>query len=455
MRVEFEIPDAVFEEMLGHVVLPRVARVRYAMPTPAALSDVSEVVRLQLRSLEIRSSIGEGQSVAIGAGSRGIGSLPEIVRALVEELKAWGARPFIVPTMGSHGGATPEGQKEVLAHLGITEESVGAPIRSSMEVVTVGRTADGSSVYMDRLASEADSIVFVARVKPHTAFRGTYESGLAKMVAIGLGKQAGAAATHARGFGEMARMVPEMAEVALKAAPIRFGIAVLENAHDRPFRIEAVPASRTLADEPALLRQAKAAMPRIPFDAIDVLVIDQIGKNISGDGADPNITGRYPTPYASGGPIVNKQVVLDLSEGSAGNANGIGLADYTTLRLARKMDLAKTYPNALTSTVPGPVALPMVLPSDRLALAAAVLTCNAVGREPRVVRIVDTLHLEDFWVSEALLDEVARDSRMEVTGGPQPFGLDGAGDLEDLAAFVPRGAPEGVPEAVAQAAEPW
>jgi hypothetical protein len=286
---------------------------------------------------------------------------------------------------------------------------------------------------MDRLAAAADGIVFVARVKPHTAFRGAYESGLAKMIAIGLGKQAGAAACHAGGFSEMARMVPLLAEVAIASAPVRFGLAVLENAHDQPFRIVAVPASRILAEEPALLTEAKAAMPRIPFDQLDVLVLDQIGKDISGDGADPNITGRYPTPYASGGPTVNKQVVLDLTEQTAGNANGIGTADFTTLRAARKFDLGRTYPNGLTSTVVGPVRLPMVLPSDRLALAAAVVTCNAVGREPRLLRIKNTLHVSEFWVSPTLLDEVRQDAAQRVTAEPRPLPFDAAGDLTDLA----------------------
>jgi hypothetical protein len=432
MRIELEIPDAMFEEMLAGVAFPRMSRVRYDIPTPEPLRDVAGEVRRRLRVTEVRESIGPGQSVAIGVGSRGISRLPEIVRAVAEELRAWGAVPFIFPAMGSHGGATAGGQTEVLEHLGVTEERVGAPIRSSMDVVEIGRTFEGTPVYLDRTASKADSIVFVARVKPHTAFRGTHESGLAKMIAIGLGKQAGAAATHARGFGQMGRMVPEMAAVALKSAPIRFGVAVLENAYDQPFRIEAVPATRILPDEPDLLRQASAAMPRIPFDVFDVLVIDRIGKNISGDGADPNITGRYPTPDASGGPSVNKQVILDLAEGSAGNANGVGTADFTTVRLARKMDLAKTYSNALTSTVARPVALPMVLPSDRSAIAAALLTCNAVGREPTLVRIVDTLRLDQFWISESLLEEASADEHLRVTSEPTPFAFDHGGNFMDL-----------------------
>ncbi len=298
MRIEFEMPEAVLHQLLDPVALPQVARVRYEMPTHPPIADVRAAVAAALRHVDLADMVRPGQRIAIGVGSRGIARLAEIVAALVAELRAVGAEPFVVPTMGSHGGATAEGQREVLAYLGVTAERVGAPVISRMETTEVGRAADGTPVHVDTAALAADGIVFVARVKPHTAFRGPYESGLAKMIAIGLGKQAGAAACHARGFGHIARMIPALAEVALARAPIRFGLAVLENAHDQPYKLLAVPAARILADEPALLEEAKRAMPRIPFEQLDVLVIDEIGKNISGDGADPNITGRYPTPNA-------------------------------------------------------------------------------------------------------------------------------------------------------------
>jgi len=432
MQITFEVPEAILHELLDPVALPQVARVRYEVPTPARIDDIAAAVHEQVQRAEVAASVRPGQRIAVGVGSRGIGQLPSIVAALVAELRALGAEPFIVPTMGSHGGATADGQREVLLNLGVTPERVGAPIVSQMDTVEIGRAADGTPVRMDRLAASADGIVFVARVKPHTAFRGAYESGLAKMIAIGLGKQAGAAACHARGFSQMARLVPLLAEVALASAPIRFGLAVLENAHDEPCTLLAVPAGRILADEPALLDQAKAAMPRLPFEQLDVLVIDQIGKDISGDGADPNITGRYPTPDASGGPQVTKQVVLDLTDASDGNANGIGTADFTTVRAARKMDLGRTYPNGLTSTVVGPVRLPLVLPSDRLALAAAVLTCNAVGRGPRLLRIKNTLQLGEFWASDALLDEVRQDPTQHLLEGPQALAFDAWANLPDL-----------------------
>lgn len=433
MRIEFEVPEAVLHDLLDPVALPQMARVRYTIPTPPPLMDLHAVIHAEMVRTNAAAGIRPGQRIAVGVGSRGIARLPEIVAGLVAELRALGADPFIIPTMGSHGGATAPGQREVLEHLGVTEERVGAPIHAQMETEEIGRAPDGTAVRLDRLALAADSIVFVGRVKPHTAFRGPYESGLAKMIAIGIGKQSGAAACHAQGFSQMHRLVPALAEIAIARAPIRFGLAVLENAYDQPFKIQIVPADRILADEPALLLEAKAAMPRIPYPQLDVLVIDQLGKDISGDGADPNITGRYATPDASGGPEVNKQVVLDLTEATDGNANGIGMSDFITLRAARKMDFGRTYPNALTSTVARPVALPMVLPSDKLALQAAILTCNAVGRPPRVLRIRNTLRMDEFWVSAALLDEVNADPAEAVIEEPAPVAFDQEGNLHDLA----------------------
>jgi hypothetical protein len=223
-----------------------------------------------------------------------------------------------------------------------------------------------------------------------------------------------------------------LADVALTRAKFRFGIAVLENAHDQPYKLVAVPAERILIDEPSLLDEAKAEMPRLPFDQLDVLIVDQIGKNISGDGADPNITGRYPTPYAEGGPRVTKQLILDLTAETDGNANGIGTADFTTVRAAAKMNFGMTYPNGLTSTVVGPVALPMILPSDRLAIAAAVLTCNAVGREPRILRIANTLGLDEFTISASLVTEAEADGRLHLMAEPAPLPFDADDNLRDL-----------------------
>jgi hypothetical protein len=433
MRISFEIPEAMFRTMLDGIEIPPMACVRYDQPTPAPLGDLESLAREGMRAADSDRVFRRGDRIAVAVGSRGIARLPEIVAAVVDEIKTCGATPFIVPAMGSHGGATAEGQRAVLAHLGITEEAVGAPIESSMETVVIGTTADeGAPVYLDRLAAAADGIVPVVRIKPHTAFRGPYESGVAKMLAIGLGKQTGAASTHARGFGVMDRMVPAMARVVLERAPVTMAVASLENARDEPFKLVVLPAGRILADEPALLDEARAAMPRLPFDRFDVLIIDRIGKNISGDGADPNVTGRYPTVDASGGPVVNKQVILDLDPASAVNANGLGTADYTTVRAVSKMSLADTYPNALTSTVPGAVKIPMMLPSDRAAFQAAILTCNAVGRPPRIVRIENTLQLSTFWVSEALVADAEAEPAATVVDAAAPVRFDARGNLPDL-----------------------
>jgi lactate racemase-like protein len=432
MRVEFEVPEQMLHGFLDPVQIPSMVRARYHMGGPAPVGDIAAVVAEQVGRPEFAGLDWAGKRVAIGVGSRGIARLAEITTALVSALRALGAEPFVFPSMGSHGGATAEGQRDVLAHFGVTEDRVGAPVRSSMETVEIGRTADGISVRLDRHALAADHIVFIGRVKPHTAFRGAYESGLAKMIAIGLGKQSGAAACHAAGFGDMARRIPLIAEVALANAPIRFGLAVLENAYDQPYKILAVPGYRILADEPALLIEAKQAMPSLPFQKFDVLVIDEIGKDMSGDGADPNVSGRYCTPFATGGPTVNKQVVLNLTDATDGNSMGLGMADFTTIRAARKMNWANTYPNALTATVPQPVALPMVLPSDRLAFAAALLTCNVVGRPPTLVRIANTLHIGELMFSASLLDQARADSRLELLGEPDPLPFDGEGNLLDL-----------------------
>ena len=432
MQITFEIPDTILHSLLDDVPIPDMATVLYHMQTPAPIDDMRAAVAEQVRQPRVAALIRPGQRIAIGVGSRGLGRLPEIVSALVAELRTLGAQPFIFPAMGSHGGATAAGQRDVLTHLGVTEARVGAPVISDMATEEVGRTDDGIAVRLDRQALAADGIVFVGRVKPHTAFRGAYESGLAKMIAIGLGKQAGAAACHAAGFGDMARRVPALAAVAIRTAPIRFGLAVLENAYDLPYKLVAVPADQILAEEPALLTEAKSAMPNIPFDQLDVLVIDEIGKNISGDGADPNITGRYPTPFADGGPAVIKQVILDLTDETDGNANGLGTGDFTTVRAARKMVLGQTYPNGLTSTVVGTLKLPMVLPSDRLAFAAALLTCNAVGRAPRLLRITNTLRLNEFQVSVSLLNDVAANPALTVLSGPAQPSFDAEGNLRDL-----------------------
>lgn len=413
------------EELLRGVEFPRMALVEQEVESPAALSDVGGAVREALEGVELPSG-----SVAVGVGSRGVGGIAEVVAGLVGVLKEGGAEPFVVPAMGSHGASTAEGQAEVLRHLGVDEESVGCPVRATMESVRIGETPAGVEVFMDRNAYEADSVIVVNRIKPHTAFRGAVESGPTKMLAIGLGKQRGAYSIHSAGWDAIHETIPQAARVAVETGKVAFGLAVLENADERPYKLAAIPAERLEEAEAPLLEEAKENLLRLPFNALDVLVVDEIGKNISGDGADPNVTGRYPTTAASGGPKIGRVVFLGLTEETGGNANGLGAADVVTERLAGAMDRPSTYMNALTSTTPIPVKTPMVMPTDRMALAAALTMCAGVTpAEARIARIENTLKLRRMWVSEALLEEVEGNGRLRVIEGPRPMRFDGQGAL--------------------------
>src|ERR671917_1084330 len=388
MQTERPVYEEI-EELLGNVEPPAGALVEQSVDSPPALTDIRAAVGEALRSVEIP----EG-SVAIGVGSRGVGKVGEVVAALVGYLKEAGAEPFVVPAMGSHGASTAEGQARVLAHLGVSEERIGCPVRTTMETVKLGETPAGVAVFMDRNAHEADSVIVVNRVKPHTAFRGTVESGPTKMLAIGLGKQKGAHAIHFAGWGEIHRTIPQAARVMVETGRFAFGLAVVENADEEPCRVAAIPAGRFEEAEAPLLEEAKRNLLRLPFDALDVLVVDEIGKNISGDGADPNVTGRFPTTAASGGPRIERVVFLGLTEETGGNANGLGMADVVNERLVAAMDRPSTYMNALTSTAPQPVKIPMTMPTDELAIAAALTMCAGVmSSEARLVRIQNTLRL--------------------------------------------------------------
>lgn len=413
------------EELLGKIAPPRMALVEQRVVSPAALTDIGEGVREALRSVELPRG-----SVAIGVGSRGVGRIGEVVAALVEALKKAGAEPFVVPAMGSHGASTAEGQARVLEHLGVCEREIGCPVRATMETVLLGETASRVQVFMDRNAYEADSVIVVNRVKPHTAFRGRVESGPTKMLAVGLGKQQGAHSIHSAGWENIRHTIPEAARVATESGKVAFGLAVLENSDEEPYRVVAIPAAELEEREAPLLEEAKRNLLGLPFEELDVLVVDEIGKNVSGDGADPNVTGRYPTPYASGGPEVERMVFLDLTEEIGGNANGVGVADVVTERLASKMDRPSTYLNALTSTTPEPVRLPMVMPTDRLAIAAAIEMCPGVSpEEARIVRIKNTLKLRRIYVSEVLLPEAEKRERLCVVQEPTPMRFGGDGSL--------------------------
>jgi len=419
----------IVKELLKDVPLPRMVKIGQKFNADE-IADVPESLRQALAKSGQLDFVKSGMSIAIAVGSRGVDQIPALVRTTVEELKKKGARPFVVPAMGSHGGATAEGQADVLAHLGVTEQTVGCPIISSMEVVEISHLSNGLPVYVDKNAYHADGIVLINRIKPHTAFRGPNESGLVKMIAIGLGKQKGAETCHSYGFKHMAVHVPAMAREAIAKAPILFGIGTIENAYDHVAKIVVAGANELIEIDKSLLVEAKAALPRISFSPIDVLVIDEIGKDISGDGMDPNITGRYPTPYPTGGPEVSKMVVLDLTEKTNGNANGVGTANFTTRRLVEKTDFKAMYANGITSTVVGPTAIPMTLDCDLDAIRAAVKTSNALDfSKVRLVRIKNTLQLGELLISESLLEEATAIPNVTILSEPFEMKFNEQGNL--------------------------
>ncbi len=419
----------VFESMLGAVPIPRVCRVRQRFPRPR-IENVAEHFQEKLHSRGLLGKIRRGWTVAITVGSRGISNQPLLVRRLVEELKKRGASPFVVPAMGSHGGASAEGQRELLLRMGFGEEAIGAPIRSSMEVVELGRTGGGLPVFVDRYASQADAIVVLNRIKPHVSFRGRYESGLMKMIAIGLGKQKGAEVCHDAGFGRMTENIHDIARVVIDRCKIAFAVGLLENPYHETCRVEILEPAEIPEKEIALQEEAKRLLPRLYFSSLDVLVVEEIGKDVSGTGMDNNIVGRYTTPYPSGGPRITRIVVLGLTPGTHGNANGLGIADFTTRRVFEGFSFEQTYPNSLTSTATTSVKIPMVLASDRLAIQAGIKTCNVADKHGvRLVKIRNTLQLEEIYVSHSLLDEVRRSESMEAPGAPQAMRFDEGGNL--------------------------
>lgn len=415
--------------------LPRMVPVRQRFAAER-IADIPAAVRAQLARPEIRGRVKPGARIAVGFGSRGIANIGLIARTVIAELIAMGAKPFVFPAMGSHGAASAEGQKKVLEGYGISEATTGVPILATMETEIVGYMPDGTPVHMDRNAAQADGIVHVNRIKPHTAFRGAHESGLIKMIAIGMGKIVGAATLHSHGMDRFDQVLPAAARVVLAAKPMLFAVGIVENALDQTAIVEAVPADRLFDREPQLLEEARRRMAQLYFDDIDVLVIEEMGKNISGAGFDPNITGRQKRNVAwQDRPRVQKIVVLSLTPETHGNATGIGSADVTTMRVFRELDPASTYANVITSRYLDGGAIPMVMNTDREAIALAVKT--VVRRKPedcRIVRIRNTLHLSEIEVSEPMLDEVrAQPARFEILGPPQPMPFDEDGTLPMLA----------------------
>lgn len=419
----------VVAELAGRMPLPRMVQAEQYFDR-TALTDIEGSVRRALLAPGILDRVRPGMSVAVTAGSRGISNIAAILRAVVLILKEKGAKPFVIPAMGSHGGATAQGQMEVLSSLGITEQSLSCPVRSSMEVAQIGVTFDGRPVQIDAFAARADGIVVVNRVKAHTSFTGPVESGLMKMMAIGLAKQAGAEVCHQEGYAKIADNIRKYGNAILENAKILFGAAILENAFDDTYEIHAVKPEEFEKKETELLKKSKRLMPRILFSDIDVLVVDRMGKNISGLGMDPHITGCFASPYASGPQRPDKLVVLDLTEETHGNANGMGVADVATRRLFEKFDPEATYPNALTATLTAAVRVPLVMENQKLAIQAGIKTAAGFEKEKiRLVRIRDTLSLSRIWISEAMAEEARHTPGVKLIGEPEPFVFDEDGNL--------------------------
>lgn len=374
-----------------------------------------------------------GARIAVAVGSRGIKNLRQIVAAAIGEIKKLGGDPFIVPAMGSHGNATPEGQKEVLASYGITEKLLGVPVQATMETVCIGSIEENIPVYIDKIAAGAEGIVLINRVKPHTDFHGQVESGIRKMLVIGLGKQKGAELLHFYGTDGLKNLLPRMANLALRKLPVLFGLAILENSRDETAEIIALKAGEIEEKENVLLSRAKDLLPKLAVNNLDVLVVMEMGKNISGVGIDPNITGRMGIrgQKEDDRTVISRIVALDLTPQSHGNALGMGLADVITQRFRDKVDLGTTYANVITSGFIERGFIPMVMPSDREAVELALKTCGRrVNAETaRLMVIKNSLELEEAYISTSILGESENNPLVEVAGSPEDMLFDRQGSL--------------------------
>lgn len=407
-------------DLVSDQTIPKMFKVKQVFPRPKIEpEEIPGIIESLLSQEKFSSKVKPGMRIAITAGSRGIANVALTTKCIADFVRSRGAHPFIVPAMGSHGGATAEGQRAILEGYGITEDYVGCPIISSMEVKKIGVNEEGMDVFIDKNAAESDGIILGCRIKPHTAFRGPYESGIMKMMAIGLGKQHGAEVCHEAGFKNMAKYVPMFGRAIIKNAPILFAVPTIENAYDETCKIIAVNAEEIIEKEPPLLQEAFANMPRILVDSCDVLVVDQIGKNFSGDGMDPNITGTFCTPYATGGIRSQRVCVLDLSPETHGNGIGLGYSSATTKRVFDQLDLSSMYPNAITCTVLGGVRIPIVMESDREAIQVCIRTCNEIDKKnPRVVRIPNSLHIEHIMLSESYYEEAKNNPNLIIESEP-------------------------------------
>jgi hypothetical protein len=430
------VTEASIRETCGDPDLPPFGVVEQRWDTdPIPEERIRSTSEAAVGNLEL-DRVPSGGEVAVGVGSRGIANLPAIVSGTIEGLQDRGYDPFVFPAMGSHGGATGAGQREQLASLGITEDVIGCEIRATMDVVTVGETPErGVPVYMDAQAAAADAIVPINRVKPHTSFVGEVESGLAKMLVIGMGKQAGAKTAHAWAVDwSLSRMVPEITELLLAELPIPGGVAIVEDQHHDTTIIEGVPATVLLDREADLLKIAYDRLPTLPWDELDVAIVDQLGKNISGTGMDTNVIGRLPhffEPKPST-PTIRRIFARSITEESHGNAAGLGSADFVHRDVLEAYDPETTLINGLTASSVRAQRLPPVVETDRAGLTASIGTIGEQHCAPediRAVRITDTQSLQRFYASPALVEDAQEREDLDVRDGPQPINFDATGDF--------------------------
>ncbi|MDO4548596.1 MAG: lactate racemase domain-containing protein [Clostridia bacterium] len=421
---------SIYDELLKSTILPKMALVSSRVERGTIeKKDIPSIIERSVNENNLLDCIMPGQSVAIGIGSREINHIDVIIKSLVNLLLGKGAKPFLIPAMGSHGGATAEGQRQLIEGFGINERTMGVPIICSMQTRVIGRTAEGLEVNVDENAFDADWMIPVGRIKPHTDFRGVIESGLMKMLTIGFGKQRGANLCHSHGFDRMSYNVTQIARVILASKHVPFGIAIVEDAFHGTYALKALPAQSIEEEEAKLLVKAKTLIPRIPFKKVDVLVLDRIGKDISGAGMDPNITGRSSIMGISQ-PFIERIAVLDLSEASHGNGCGIGGADITTRRFYGKMDLDESYPNAITSHDPASMKIPPIMHCDRDAIRMAIQTCVHIDPAGcRMVWMPDTLHFSPYRISQALLDEARSIPDLDVISEPEDIVFDESGNV--------------------------
>lgn len=395
--------------------LPAMHRVRQHFPDEC-LRDVPGTLRRELQKPDVADRIRPGAQVAVAVGSRGIRDILPVVQGVIAFIKERGGAPFIVSAMGSHGGGTPQGQREVLAAYGITEDAMGVPVITEVDTVPLGKTGRGIEVHFDQAALAADLVVPINRVKPHTDFVAEIQSGLCKMLTVGLGNHKGCSALHEEDFDYFGETLLEAVEIVMKHAKIGFGVAIVENAHDHTALVEAIPAERLVEREKQLVPIARANMPALMIPEIDVLVVEQIGKNISGAGYDPNILGKsyILKQFLQPVPKIGRMVLLGISPESHGNAIGMGIFDVTTRAVFDRLDLEAIYANAIAVKCPEDAKIPLAAADEEEAIRVAIKVLRGADREHlRIVRIKNTLELSDIWVSDALLEVVKANPRLQ------------------------------------------